>query len=54
MLYILKKALELKNLLDDINVILVKQKIEVNDNVDRDIFGYYSDGNYLSVFIFFV
>lgn len=49
-----EKALELKNLLDDINVILVKQKIEVNDNVDRDIFGYFSDGNYLSVFVFFV
>lgn len=49
-----EKALELKNLLDDINVILVKQKIEVNDNIDRDIFGYYSDNNYLSVFIFFV
>ena len=49
-----EKALELKNLLDDINVILVKQKIEVHDNVDRDIFGYYSDGNYLSVFVFFV
>ena len=49
-----EKALELKNLLDDINVILVKQKIEVNDNIDRDIFGYYSDNNYLSVFIFFI
>ena len=49
-----EKALELKNLLDDINVILVKQKIEVHDNIDRDIFGYYSDGNYLSVFVFFV
>ena len=49
-----EKALELKNLLDDINVILVKQKIEVNDNIDRDIFGYFSDGNYLSVFVFFV
>lgn len=49
-----EKALELKNLLDDINVILVKQKIEVHDNVDRDIFGHYSDGNYLSVFVFFV
>ncbi len=49
-----EKALELKNLLDDINVILVKQKIEVNDNIDRDIFGYYSDENYLSVFVFFV
>lgn len=49
-----EKALELKNLLDDINVVLVKQKIEVNDNIDRDIFGYYSDNNYLSVFIFFI
>ena len=49
-----EKALELKNLLYDINVILVKQKIEVNDNIDRDIFGYYSDENYLSVFVFFV
>lgn len=49
-----EKALELKNLLDDINVILVKQKIEVHDNVDRDIFGFYSDENYLSVFVFFV
>ena len=49
-----EKALELKNLLDDINVILVKQKIEVNDNIDRDIFGFYSDGNYLSVFVLFV
>ncbi len=49
-----EKALELKNLLDDINVILVKQKIEVSDNIDRDIFGYYSDNNYLSVFVFFV
>ena len=49
-----EKALELKNLLDDINVILVKQKIEVSDNVDRDIFGYFSDGNYLSVFVLFV
>ena len=49
-----EKALELKKLLDDIKVILVKQKIEVHDDIDRDIFGYYSDGNYLSVFVFFV
>ena len=46
--------MELKKLLDDIKVILVKQKIEVHDDIDRDIFGYYSDGNYLSVFVFFV
>ncbi len=49
-----EKALELKELLDDIKVVLVKQKIETPDNLDRDIFGCFSDGNYLSVFIFFV
>ncbi len=49
-----EKALELKELLDYIKVTLVKQKIETNDNIDRDIFGFYNDGNYLSVFIFFI
>lgn len=49
-----EKALELKELLDDIKVTLVKQKIEIHDNLDRDVFGYYSDGNYLSVFVFFI
>lgn len=49
-----EKALELKELLDYINVILVKQKVEINDEVARDIFGYYADNNYLSIFVFFV
>ena len=49
-----EKALELKEMLDYIKVTLIKQKIETNDNVDRDIFGYYNDGNYLSVFILFI
>ena len=49
-----EKALELKEMLDYIRVTLVKQKIETNDNIDRDIFGFYNDGSYLSVFIFFI
>ncbi len=49
-----EKALELKELLDYINIILVKQKVEINDELERDIFGYYTDNNYLSVFIFFI
>ncbi|MCI9084675.1 MAG: excinuclease ABC subunit C, partial [Bacilli bacterium] len=49
-----EKALELKELLDYINITLTKQKVEINDELDRDIFGYHSDGNYLSIFVFFI
>ncbi len=49
-----EKALELKELLDYIDITLVKQKVELNDEVARDIFGYYCDDNYLSVFVLFI
>ena len=49
-----EKALELKELLDYINITLTKQKVEINDELDRDIFGYYTDKNYLSIFTFFI
>jgi len=49
-----EKALELKELLDYINITLTKQKVEINDELDRDIFGYYTDKNYLSIFVFFI
>ena len=49
-----EKALELKEMLDNISTVMIKQKIETNDNIDRDVFGYYNDGIYLSVFIFFI
>lgn len=49
-----EKALELKELLDYINITLVKQKVELNDETYRDIFGYFADENYLSVFVFFI
>ena len=49
-----EKAKELKDLIDYINITLVKQTVEVNDNVDRDVFGYYIDKGYLSIQVFFI
>lgn len=49
-----EKAKELKELLDYINVTLVKQKVEINDYIDRDVFGYYVDKGYLSIQVFFI
>lgn len=49
-----EKALEYKQLLDNINVTLEKQKVELDDNVNRDIIGYYTDGNYLSIGMLFI
>ena len=49
-----EKALELKELLDYISVTLIKQKVEINDELSRDVFGYYADNNYLSIFVFFI
>ncbi len=49
-----EKAKECKQLLDYINITLTKQKVELKDNVDRDIFGYYLDKGYLSIQVFFI
>lgn len=49
-----EKAKELKELLDYINITLTKQKVEITDNIDRDIFGYYVDKGYISVQTFFI
>ena len=49
-----EKALELKKMLDDINITLSKQRIDLNRNDSFDLFGYYNDENYLSIQIFFV
>ena len=49
-----EKAKEYKELLDYINITLTKQKVELKDNVDRDIFGYYLDKGYLSIQTFFI
>lgn len=49
-----EKALELKNMLDNINIVLKKQKIDLNDNYNFDLVNYYFDNNYLSIEIFFI
>ena len=49
-----EKALELKNILNDINITLSKQRIDLGSNNSFDLFGYYNVDNYLSIQIFFV
>ncbi len=49
-----EKALELKNMLADIDITLSKQKIDLNKNYHFDLFGFYQDKNYLSVTVFFI
>ena len=49
-----EKAMEYKSMLDYINVVLEKQKVELDDNIDRDVVGYYTNNNYLSVQILFI
>lgn len=49
-----EKAKELKDLLDYIEITLSKQKVEIKDDIDRDLFGYYVDKGYLSVQAFFI
>lgn len=49
-----EKALELKELLDYIEITLTKQKVEISDDIDRNLFGYYVDKGYLSIQTFFI
>lgn len=49
-----EKAQELKDLLDYINITLIRQKVEIKDAIDRDIWGYYTDKGYLSMQVFFI
>ena len=52
--YNFEKAKELKELLDYINITLVRQKVEIQDQIDRDVFGFYVDKGYLSIQVFFI
>lgn len=47
-------ALELKNELDYMSMILSRQKVELNDLIDRDFINYYVNNGYISINIFFV
>ena len=49
-----EEALELKKELDYIKVVMEKQRVELHDNVNRDIINYYFDNGYLSIEIFFL
>lgn len=49
-----ERALELKTMLEDIDITLRKQKIDLNYNYNFDLFNYYQDKNYLSIQVFFV
>ena len=49
-----EKALEYREILNYINITLEKQKVELDDNYDRDVIGYYEEDNYLSINILFI
>ena len=49
-----EKAQELKEMLEDINITLNKQKIDLNDNLCFDMMNYTQKNNYASIVIFFV
>ncbi len=49
-----EKAIELKALLDYIEITLKEQTIDLKTNDDLDVFGYYYDKTYLSIQVFFI
>ena len=49
-----EKALELKNMLDYIELTLLKQKVETADSIDRDIFASFTKDDYISIQVFFI
>ncbi len=49
-----EKAKEYKDLLDYINITNIKQKVEIKDTKDIDVFGYSIDKSYICVQTFFI
>ena len=49
-----EKALELKEMLNDINITLAKQKIDMNRKYNFDLFAYHKNNNNLSIQVFFI
>ncbi|MBQ7136752.1 MAG: excinuclease ABC subunit UvrC [Bacilli bacterium] len=49
-----EKAKSLKEMLDDINITLKRQKLDLNKKYNFDMFAYYKNNNYLSVQVFFI
>ena len=49
-----ERALELRDMLEDIKITLKKQKIDLGKDQNFDIVNYYTDNNYLSIQVFFI
>lgn len=49
-----ERALELKEMLNDIDITLSKQKMDLNNNYNFDLFAYYKENNYISIQVFFI
>ena len=49
-----EKAMEYRECINYIKITLEKQKVELDDNYDRDVFNYYEKDNYLAVNILFI
>lgn len=49
-----ERALEIRDMLNDIDVTLAKQKISLNTRYNFDVFNCYRHNNYLSVEVFFI
>lgn len=49
-----EEAASLKEELDYIKVVMERQRVELQDNIDRDIINYYFDNGYLSIEFFFL
>ncbi len=49
-----EEAKEYRDLIEHIQYVTAKQHVQFNDNIDRDILGYYIDRGYLSIQLFFM
>ena len=49
-----EKAMEYREAINYINITLEKQKVDLDDNYNRDVVGFYEKDNYLSINILFI
>lgn len=49
-----ERASEYRDLIRNIEIVMEQQKITLNDNADRDIFGYHFDKGWMCIQVFFV
>lgn len=49
-----EKAMECRDLINSINETTERQKISINDNIDRDVFNYYNDDKSICIYTLFM